>query len=1218
MVQVKDTRLLNLGMDKDSDERFMPQGKYRDAKNFRLLTMAGDETYDPETGKIHSVDGHLRTALTAATDSGDVCIGAFKDTVTGLIYMFFRGSSAANNKIISFDEFTPTATLIAQNFWFLFNIRYPILDVYKFDDILIFNDAVNSPRQLDVTGSYNGYDNQEFPQAVNIIQKPPLYAPTLSIGSDLNFRGNNIKDKYFQFKYRYVYANNARSVFSNISIPAVSELDTADPSLIDTVLGTNNIITVLMTVDPADTIDDASERFPLEIELAVREGNNGDFFLVDTIDCSGLDEVTYSFYNDGVYTPISLIESNQLMDDMPHVAGAMTIANGRLVLGDVTRGFDDTTDIDVDTNIILRDKPTELTFPNSSPPATSTDRSILASSSNLATQLNSATWDNYTYNSGDRFELWGVNSSTDIEFGYVVVQSFIGETWESVFNRIITTNCGAFGGAGDAVLLDDITGPKGRYYNTEFDITITRGADSQTGFKSGEWYKAGFVYTDEWGRQQGVYTDPTMKFYVPTLPEREGINSSDDTNAGVCALGMLVNHQAPSWATRYKLAITADRVKSRSIMLTVSHAVEPSTNVFELELATLKEWPDNHPETSFLYQYEPGDRVRLIRKGAGGNWYVNVRDAEIVKHEERASLTTDTTYDPVPTITVNFASSGVVIGDLEGAVIEIYNPSPSIADDQGIWYEIPGTDYPVVSRNHYGIIQQLTSGGGIYVNRTPDALIDETTYGRVRINYNNSDFPILPVIGTGKLIISGLGTTDADWNATYDVTGYDVQESFVDVLVVTGTMPVGDATTSLTNCVDYDYGVSPAILTVTAFNAYGRTRTMVDEYTAGYLTSPHYIESQYMSDYSINSNVMVIGRPALVLSSHGEKRDRATAVYTEPYIFNTEINGLGRVYPDVNYEEYNHKFGAITKLFTRNDGILMLQEYKVSKLLVGRDMIYNADGGGQMTTSNVFLSKQIPFHGEHGCRNPESFASYGQYQFFADSENGTVMMVIGDKLEDIADTGMSKWFKAKLRWAEELNAASAKRVLVLGEYDATYDEYVLIIKDTTGANDTVALAFWMKSQSWISFMDYDADYMIRSFDRMHILDGEYIHAPAADVPGYLLGSYRNSTIDVVISIEPDTMKNFFALELDSLKAPDTADIETEGGQEANMLLADFDEREGIFYVPVFCDINTPNVTNPAFEGDTIKAKTAVIKLSFTNAAADGVKIATVSAIVSKA
>jgi hypothetical protein len=1181
--------------------------------------MVGDETYDPETGKIHSVDGHLRTALTAVTDSGDVCHGAFKDTVTGLIYMFFVGSSAANNKIISFDEFTLTPLLIAENQYFAFNVRYPIIDVYKFDDILVFNDGLNPPRKLDVTGSYSSLDNWEFPQATAIIQKPPLYAPTLSIGSDLNFKGNNIQDKFFQFKYRYVYADKSKSVFSPISVPAFSDLDTYNPALIDTVNGTKNVISVLMPVDSADVENSATDRFAQEIELAVRQGNNGDFFLVDTIDCSSSDSVTYSFYNDGVYTPISLQESNQLMDDMPLVAGAMTVANGRLVFGDVTRGFDDTTVMDVEPNIILRDKPTALKFPGSGTPGTSTDRSILASSSNLASQLNNPTWDLYTYQSGDKFEIYGENAGgVDNEFGYVSVQSTIGETWESVFNRIVTTNCGVFGGAGDAVLLDDIDGPKGRFYNLQFRILITRGADNQTGLLSGEWYKAGLVYEDEWGRQQGVYTDPSMRFYVPTLPERENVNSSDDTNAGICALGMLVNHLAPAWATRYKLALTSDRVKSRSIQVTVSHAVEPTTNIFELELAALNKWTEDHPETSFLYSYEPGDRIRLIRKGILGDWYIHVRDAEIVKHETRVSASGNTAHDPVQTITVNFGSSGVVIADLEGAMIEIYNQSPSIDSDEGIWYEIPGASYPIVSRNHYGIIQQASSGGGVYINRTPDALIDETSYARVRINYDNSDFPILPEIGIGTLIISGLGAPDADWNATYDVTGYDVQEAFVDVLVVTGTMPVGSASTSLTNCVDYDYGTSPAILTVTAFNAYGRTREMIDEENAGYQVNDHYIESQYMSDFSKNGDIDFIGRPAIVFNGRGEKRDRATAIYTEPYIFNTEINGLGRVYPDVNFEEYNHKFGAITKLFTRNDGILMLQEYKVSKLLVGRDMIYNADGGGQMTTSNQFLSKQIPFHGEHGCRRPESFASYGSYQFFADTTNGTIMMVAGDQLKDVSDTGMSKWFKAALRNVEELNSASARRMLVFGEYDATYDEYVVMIKDMTAVIDTRALVFWMKSQTWLAFMDYDADYLIRSFDRMHLLAGEYIHVPTLGVPGYLLGSYRDTTIDIVSNADPDTMKNYFALELDSIKTPDTADIVTEGGQEANMTDSDFENREGIFYCPVFCDINTPNVSNPAFEGDTIKAKTALIKLSFTNASGDGCKIATVSAIVSRA
>jgi hypothetical protein len=1210
MATVKDTRLLNVGMDKDSDERFVEQGRYRDAHNVRLVSMAGDETFDPEAGKIHSADGHVATSLSTVLDTGDKCHGAFKDPVSGIIYMTYAGSSAANNKIISFNETTSTPSLLIQSSFLAFNIRYPMLDMLMLDDILIFNDGLNPPRKINVTGSYSGLDTWEFDQVTNIIEKPPLYAPSISVGTDINFKGNNIIGKFFQFKYRFVYADNARSVFSPISAPAYSDFDIAAPDAVDTSTATHNLISVAMNVDHADVLDTSTNRYPQKIELAVRQGNNGDFFLVDTIDCSTLSEISYNFYNDGVYTPIALLESNQLFDDYPLVAGTMDIANGRIVFGDVTRGFDDSVTLDMEPNVILRDQPSLTPYTGTSP-----DRTVLQDFSTFETDLGLAPWI-YTYSPGDKFTVKGASAATgNQKFGIVVIQSFIGESFESVYDRIMAASAGY----PDIGIYDSEPSPKGTYENATFTITILNGADSQLGFKDGEWYKAGIVYEDEWGRQQGVYTDNKSRFYVPTIPEREGVTGAAVTNAGIPAFGMLINHDAPIWATRYKLAITPERVGARSVMLAVSAATQiGSTRKFKLELATLKDYAADYDNTNFVYEWAEGDRVRLIRMGVLGAWYTEVLDAEITKYEEVTSTTGDTTYDPVPTIEAFFPSTSVVLADLEGALIEIYSPSSSIDSDDGIWYEIPGCSYPIVALEHHGVINQVTGASGAETNKTPDALIEEGDWGRVRVAYDNTDFQPLPSVGVGNLVIKNLGTTDADWNGTYDVTGYDIQEAYIDILVTTASMPNGDATTPLTSCVDYTYDNSPAILTATAFNAYGRTRNMVDEYNAGYQVSDHYIVSRYMSDFGQNNEILFIGRPALVLNSRGEKRDRATVVYTEPYIFNTEINGIGRVFPDVNFEEYSQEFGTITKLFTRDDGILMLQEYKVSRILVNRDMIYNADGGGQMTTSANFLSKQVPFHGEYGCRRPESFASFGNFQFFFDTINGAPIVIAGTQLKDIGDTGMSKWFKGVAKTIEDYNAVSARRMLVFGEYDGLFDEYVLSIKDMTGVRDTQTLVFWMKSQTWLSFMDYDPEYLFRSHDRMIVVGDANIWRVLEGVPGYLMGSYKDSTIEVVSNVDPSETKNFFALDVDSIKAPTGVTIATKDNQASSLIAADFVKREGRYQSYILRNSNTPNIKDPLFNGDVLKAKSASFKFTFSNSPNDGVKLSTVSILVSRA
>jgi hypothetical protein len=558
----------------------------------------------------------------------------------------------------------------------------------------------------------------------------------------------------------------------------------------------------------------------------------------------------------------------------------------------------------------------------------------------------------------------------------------------------------------------------------------------------------------------------------------------------------------------------------------------------------------------------------------------------------------------------------------DGALVELYSPSKSLEDDQGIWYEIPKISYPIVSGAHYGVVNQAINRSDDFSSTTPDALIDDSTlFKRVRFNYNNSRLPYgLPTVGSNTLSISGLGTTDADWNGTYDVTGYDIQESYVDVLIdLTGT--VGTATTSLTGCINsYVVTNSPAVLIVDAFNAYGRTREMVDNFTTDVKSyDDYYIESLYMNDYTLNSKVSFVSRPAAVLNVKGEKRDKATVIYTEPYIFNTEINGLGRVYPDVNFEEYNHKFGPITKLHTRDDGILVLQERKTSKILVNKQMIYSADGGGSLTTSAQFLSQQIPLLGDYGCVNPESFSYHGHRQWFADAINGAVIVVEGDSLQDVAVEGMSRWFRSELLGATSRNYSSPNTYKVQGCYDPSYEEYVLSFRHANGSGTFYTLAFSLVSKSWVSFFTYNPQLIVNVRESMFIISGQNVFISFPGLPGKLLGVYYDSILEFVSNIEHGATKNFFAVDLDANKAPYRTVIENSAGQSTRIETIDWVEREDYFQAPILRDVNTPDITsNKLLYGDTIKSKSINLKMEFANAVQDGVEINGASVLVSKA
>jgi hypothetical protein len=121
----------------------------------------------------------------------------------------------------------------------------------------------------------------------------------------------------------------------------------------------------------------------------------------------------------------------------------------------------------------------------------------------------------------------------------------------------------------------------------------------------------------------------------------------------------------------------------------------------------------------------------------------------------------------------------------------------------------------------------------------------------------------------------------------------------------------------------------------------------------------------------------------------------------------------------------------------------------------------------------------------------------------------------------------------------------------------------------------------------------------------------------------VIGTAVPTTIDFTSSIEPTVLKNYFALLLNSSHALDVT-IDTEalyGGTDQQSTLdrsLDFTQREQEFHASFLRDANTPNVTNPLFEGDTIKGFHANLKLTLPiSVAQQEMKLRFAKIIVSK-
>ncbi len=276
-------------------------------------------------------------------------IGFYPDKVRNRAYYFLWNSNGYDS-ILYYDLSNDTITKVLENKTdsdgidiLNFNPSYKVLSVNIFyrdveGDILFFNDGFNPPKNINVLGNYGTSWKLEY---ILVAKAPPVMPPKVVYENDTTITINNLRNKLFQFSYRYVYDNNEKSVWSSKSIVPLPQQPSLN--LTDNVATNNARIAVLFSTGGADV---------KAIELCFRETTNGltsDWFLIKLFDKSVLsipDNIIYrdfKFYNDSVYTQIDVIESSQLQDYVPQRANAAELANGNVLLyAGITEGYDKT------------------------------------------------------------------------------------------------------------------------------------------------------------------------------------------------------------------------------------------------------------------------------------------------------------------------------------------------------------------------------------------------------------------------------------------------------------------------------------------------------------------------------------------------------------------------------------------------------------------------------------------------------------------------------------------------------------------------------------------------------------------------------------------------------------------------------------------------------------------------------------------------------------
>jgi hypothetical protein len=173
--------------------------------------------------------------------------------------------------------------------------------------------------------------------------------------------------------------------------------------------------------------------------------------------------------------------------------------------------------------------------------------------------------------------------------------------------------------------------------------------------------------------------------------------------------------------------------------------------------------------------------------------------------------------------------------------------------------------------------------------------------------------------------------------------------------------------------------------------------------------------------------------------------------------------------------------GSIQKLYAEDTALLIFQQDKVSRAPIDKDVIYNAEGGGSLTASNMVIGDIIPYTGEYGIsNNPESFAVYGYRKYFTDKNRNAVLRLSRDGMTEISQYGMIDYFRDQFGALDTQTYGKGKAI---GAYDIYNKQYVLSLQQSPKAANgivnpsptTATLAFDERVLGWTSFFSYVPD-----------------------------------------------------------------------------------------------------------------------------------------------
>lgn len=341
------------------------------------------------------------------------------------------------------------------------------------------------------------------------------------------------------------------------------------------------------------------------------------------------------------------------------------------------------------------------------------------------------------------------------------------------------------------------------------------------------------------------------------------------------------------------------------------------------------------------------------------------------------------------------------------------------------------------------------------------------------------------------------------------------------------------------------------------------------------------VESENFSDYYQSKNID-ISSVYVVIPNNKTRRYSEGIRYGGRYFPNTQTNNICQ-FNGVDNDILNARYGPVNKLQTIGYTLKVLQTKKVTSIYIDRNMIFNADGEGQLTLTDKVLGNKNPSEDDYGCDHPESVIVDDRQMYFFDVNTGTYIQDSANGMYPVSD------YRAKTYFRNIANAIKNKTgIYVYGGVDNANEliNVTFVDTNTTPSIENQTIVYHPSQNRWKTMASYIPEYFgSNALVMVMFKNGQLWEANTNELRNNFFGVQFATDVTFVSNIDFPKVKVFNAIAVYSNKtwaSPTIGDIQIPSsinypqGMSSRLLEDRFRWKEGVSYSEYSRDALSPN------------------------------------------